>query len=169
MTEQELKSVTFSEEDLMENSFLGIGVHEVKITDMKFDKSSTGKIYLSVDVEKDGASGNARLFFSDEAKKYSIDKVRSIFVHNCESEEDKQKIREFFKTIADLSDLNKIISKLVGKSCWYKNEKLEETYVDKNGDEKHRYNKDIAGYEMKIKSSDKSNLGEPIDLSEIPF
>jgi hypothetical protein len=173
MTEQELKSVTFSEEDLKENSFLGVGVHEVEISAVKFDSSTTGKIFLNVEVEKDGATGSARLFFSEEAKKYSIDKIRGIFVHNCETDGKKQQIRDFFKTITTLADLNKIIDRLVGKKCWYKNEKTEETYVDRNGDEKYRYNKDIAGYEMKMKVEKNDEpvdyLDEPVDLSEIPF
>ena len=72
-----------------------------------------------------------------------------------------------------LYELSQLVQKLPGKSCWYTVEKTEETYTDNNGDEKHRYERNIWAYEPKLKSKSGENvvedIPEEVDLSEIPF
>lgn len=109
-------------------------------------------------------------------------------MHNAENDDDKQKLRDFFKTVTSLYDIAQIKDKLIGKQCWYTVEKSDETYINENGEEKNRYNKNFWGYEPTLnpkKKAEKSEEAtkvakvmdyapeevsdEPIDFSEIPF
>lgn len=175
MTDEELKNMTLSEEDLKESTYFTEGVHAVTITEADFEKNPNGKVFLNVKVEGvNGEQGSARLWFTGAATPFSVDKIRKIFVHNAKDDEQKQKIRDFFKSMKSLYEMSQLIQKLPGKSCWYTIQKTEETYIDNNGDEKYRYERNIWGYEPKLKSKSENiaediDLSEPVDLSEIPF
>ena len=59
MTDEELKQVTFSEEDTKEmGGFIREGIHEVTITKVEFKKNGNGKPFLNVEVKnEDDATG----------------------------------------------------------------------------------------------------------------
>jgi hypothetical protein len=179
MTDEELKNMKLSEEDLKESTYFTEGVHAVTITEASFEKNPNDKVFLNVKVESvNGEQGEARLWFTGAATPFSVDKIRKIFVHNAKDDDQKQKVRDFFKNMKSLYEMSQLVQKLPGKSCWYTIQKTEETYIDNNGDEKYRYERSIWAYEPKLKNkSEKSteditediDISEPVDLSEIPF
>lgn len=184
MNEEELKSVTFSDDDVKENVFFMQGVHSVIIKKATIDKNKAGKPFIQLDVEgENGEEGSARRWFTGAATPYTIDTIRKIFVHNAKNEDDKQKLRDFFKTVKTLYDIAQIKDRLIGKQCWFTLQKSDDTYIDENGDEKNSYDKNFWGYEPTLKTEKKPVKREepsqdvvledvddsPIDLSEIPF
>ena len=189
MTDEELKQVTFSEEDTKEmGGFIREGIHEVTITKVEFKKNGNGKPFLNVEVKnEDDATGSSKIWFTGNATPYSINTIRTIFVHNAETKEDKDKLRDFFKGVENLYVLSQTVNKLVGKQCWYAVEKTDETYEDDDGNTKHRYDRSVWGYEPNFKNRKLSQdevlseakkqdslptedeVDQPIDLSEIPF
>lgn len=173
MTDEELKNMTLSEEDVKESTYFTQGVHAVTITEAGFEKNPNGKVFLNVKVEGvNGEQGEARLWFTGAATPFSVDKIRKIFIHNAKDDDQKQKVRDFFKNMKSLYEMSQLVQKLPGKSCWYTVEKTEETYTDNNGDEKHRYDRNIWGYEPKPKKKTDEvieDIPEEVDLSEIPF
>lgn len=176
MTEQELKNMTLSEEDVKESTFFTTGVHKVSITEAAFEKNASEKVFLRIAVKGvEGQEGEAKLWFTGGATPFSVDKIRKIFVHNAEDDEQKQKVRDYFKGMKSLYDLSQLAGKLPGKECWYTVEKTEETYVDQNGDERYRYEKNIWAYEPKLKKKESASevvaddIPDEVDLSDIPF
>lgn len=185
MTEEELKKATLSEEDTKAvGGFLNEGVHDVTVKSAKFDKNPNGKVFVEVEVADDSdRKGSAKLWFEGGATPYSLNTIRTIFVHNAETKEDKDKLREFFKAPKSLHVISEVLPKLTGKQCWYSSQKTEETYEANDGSTKHRYENNVWAFEPTLKprneesqeTSHQDNLpddrdvDEPIDLSEIPF
>jgi len=185
MTPQELKSVAFSEEDVKEiGGFIREGIHSVTIEKVGFEKNANDKPYLNVEVkDENGNEGAAKIWFTGAAIPYSINTIRTIFVHNASNEEDKEKLRQFFKGLEgkSLYELSQFTDKLVGKQAWYSVRKTDETYEDKDGNTKSRYDRSIWGYEPTFKdeketaskdvalSVEEFEEAPEFDLSDIPF
>lgn len=182
MTDQELKSVTLSDDDLKEpEPFFKEGVHRVVIDSAKFEKNQDGKIFLEVKViGEENQKADARLWFTEKARPYSIDTIRKIFVHNAADDSAKDKIRTAIAMIKSLAELNAILPKLAGKECWYSIKKLDNTYIDRNGNEKNSYDKNLTSYkptESNKNATEKQDditpsndeVDKPVDLNDIPF
>lgn len=180
MTDAELKAATLSEDDTKDvDGFLNEGVHDVVITSARFDKNANGKVFVEVDVVDDSnRKGSAKIWFEGGAIPYSINTIRTIFVHNADSKEDKDKLRAYFKSPKDLYEISQILPKLEGKQCWYSSQKTDETYEAKDGTTKHRYENNVWGFEPTLKPRDErhqdiapseDDLEKEVDLSEIPF
>lgn len=171
-----MKAIIINQEDLAEptSQYFGAGVHEATITAVLAEKSNSGTPYLEFAVAKGEAEGSAKLYLSEGALKYTIDRIRKIAVHNTD-EDKKDATRELFNSIKNAADLYSIAKKLEGKQCWYTVKKTDETYVNKDGDVKYRYETNIWGYEPTLKEKETSEPtaedidGEEINLDEIPF
>lgn len=62
MTDEELKNMKLSEEDLKESTYFTEGVHAVTITEATFEKNANDKVFLNVKVQgTNGEQGDARL------------------------------------------------------------------------------------------------------------
>ena len=145
-----LKTFKITEEDLVEQNFFREGVHEVIITSAEFFETDDKKIYLELGIMgSNDEQDTARLYFTDGAKKISIDTIRKILVHNAPDDETKDKIREAYKKITNLAQLNPFALRLVDKQAWLKIEKSDKT---ETGEIKHSYNRNIYGFEPKMKA-----------------
>jgi|GEM_PF-1308175 hypothetical protein len=150
-----MKIFKITEEDLVEQNFFREGVHEVIITSAEFFETDDQKIYLELGIMgSNDEQDTARLYFTDGAKKISLDTIRKILVHNAPDEETKDKIREAYKKITNLAQLNPFVLRLVDKQAWLKIEKSDKTYTSKEtGEIKHSYNRNIYGFEPKMKTT----------------
>lgn len=170
--------VAFSENAKQElNQFMGEGVHKVTILGVLPGASeSTGSEYFEFGIQsEDGIIGEARVYWTEKAQQYSFNTIRDIFVHNTK-EENKEKVRAMVDAAKDTDELLKLCQEgLEGKEAWYKVEKSGSTYVNAQGETKDSYNRNLYGYEPKMKNvSDEQILKDitsdaPVDLSEIPF
>lgn len=189
-----LKAFKITEEDLVEQNFFREGVHEVIITSAEFFETDDKKIYLELGIMgSSDEQDTVRLYFTEGAKKISLDTIRKILVHNASDDETKDKIREAYKKITNLAQLNPFALRLVDKQAWLKVEKSDKTYTSKEtGEIKHSYNRNIYGFEPKMKNEESKAETEPkeekaevvekveavvgelppqddIDLTDIPF
>lgn len=170
--------VSFSDNAKKElNQFMGEGVHKVTILGVLPGKSeNTGSEYFEFGIQsEDGIMGEVRVYWTEKAEQYSFNTIRDIFVHNAK-EENKEKVRAMVDAVKDTDELLKLCQdNLEGKEAWYKVEKSGTQYTNQNGELKDSYNRNLYGYEPKMKNvSDDQILkdienGTPVDVSEIPF
>lgn len=156
--------------------YFGEGVYPVTIT--KVDKNTTddGKEYFEFTVAgTDGEEGTARVWWTEKAKHYSFNTVKTIFVHNT-VEKNKQLIRDKIDSTKNTDELFSLMSGLIGKKAWYKVERTGTTYTNGAGEIKNSYNRNIYGYEPRSVTPitddsilDDIKASEPLDLSSIPF
>lgn len=153
LNDVKMKVFKITEEDLVEQNFFREGVHEVIITSAEFFETDDQKIYLELGIMgSNDEQDTVRLYFTDGAKKISLDTIRKILVHNAPDEETKGKIREAYKKITNLAQLNPFALRLIDKQAWLKIEKSDKTYTSKEtGEIKHSYNRNIYGFEPKMK------------------
>lgn len=153
LNDVKLKAFKITEEDLVEQNFFREGVHEVLITAAEFFESDDKKIFLELKLTgSNDEEGSTRLYFTEDAKKISLDTIRKILVHNASDDETKDKIREAYKKVTSLAQLVPFTLKLVDKQAWYKVEKSDKTYTDKEtGEIKTGYNRNIYGFEPRMK------------------
>lgn len=149
-----LKAFKITEDDLVEQNFFREGVHEVMITSAEFFETDDKKIFLELNIiGSNDEQDTARLYFTEGAKKISLDTIRKILVHNASDDETKDKIREAYKKVTSLAQLVPFTLKLVDKQAWYKVEKSDKTYTSKEtGEIKTSYNRNIYGFEPRMKS-----------------
>lgn len=128
--------------------YFELGVHEVVILEVNFDKTQDDKEYVDFTVtdETQTKQGTARLWFTtDGAIKYTFNIIRGIFVHNA-PDDTKDAIRKKVDGVKDTDELAKLCQLLVGKTAWYEvSEDATRTYM-KDGVTKPSLNKNITGY-----------------------
>lgn len=144
----------FTDDDKAERSnknYFTEGIHEVQIEGVTGGVSDSGSEYFEFSLlGAEGQEGTARVYFTDAAKPYSFNTVRSIFVHNTESEEGKEKMREKVGAVKDTDDLLKLCQALRGKMCWLMIEDAGTTYTsERTGKTYKNFNRNIYGYEPK--------------------
>lgn len=176
MTNEELKNITISPEEIRETTYFEFGTHEIVISKVKIDKHED-KPFAEIFVENDSAEDRARLWLhTPDTRRISIDTVRKILIHNQENEEIKQKIREKFQQIKNLADFAALLEKTVGCAAWFKVSEDETRSYEKNGEVKKSINRRIYGYQpkdsqkAKVEQKDEvEELSDEVDLSDIPF
>lgn len=178
MTNEELKNITISPEEIRETTYFKFGTHEIVISKVKIDKHED-KPFAEIFVENDVAEDRARLWLhTPDTRRISIDTVRKILIHNQKDEEIKQKIREKFQQIKNLADFAALLKKTVGCAAWFKVSEDETRTYQKDGEIKKSINRRIYSYEPKsdaeVKTSGKDaeipdNFDQEVDLSDIPF
>jgi hypothetical protein len=136
------------------DKYFGYGVHSVKISDVTLGEAGD-KEYIEVtvvDPEDLEITDSARVWFtSDKAVNYSFNVLRQIFVH-CAPEAKKDEAREMFNKIGDTDTLAQIMEKCIGRQIWFtKYIDPERTYTDQQGNVRPSVNKNVMGYEPKLK------------------
>lgn len=138
------------------DNFFGYGVHSVQISGVELGTTDSGKEYIEITVVDPGdldVTDSARVWFSsDKAINYSFNVLRQIFVH-CAPEAKKDEARAMFDQIGDTDTLAQIMEKCVGRQCWFtKYPSPDRTYTAQDGTEKPSVDKNIMGYEPKLKT-----------------
>lgn len=143
--------------DFGDSNYFGFGVHKVQI--MQFENGGTEegeKEYIEVTVcdPTDGEKvDTARVWFTtDKAANYSFNTLRQIAVHNA-LEASKDLARDAVDAVASTDELVALLNdKLIGKECWFtKYYDPSRSYINAQGDTKKSVNKNIYGYEPKLR------------------
>jgi len=171
--------VSITDEDMAprNSNYFDEGVHEVMIVKAERGRTDSGKDYVEFTVEgQGGESGTARLWFTTEAaSNYALSILAGIAVHNKKTEEDKNKVRTAFKDIKDTDVIDdKFLKKFEQMDAWYTVQQSDRQYINNKGETKYSYDKNIYGYEPKLKSrpvtaDQLKSVSEPVDNDDIPF
>lgn len=151
--------------------YFDVGVYEVTITSTERQDPAGKSPYAAFDVQGTGGQeANIRLYLSDKATPYTLQKLATIAVHNKTSEADKEKVRTAFKAIDDTDKIDdKFLAKFDGMQAWIS---VEEDLSSPKPNGGYYKNFNIFGYEPKPRvnpiSAD-AKAGETLDLNEIPF
>lgn len=163
-----------TKKEVSNNQYFGEGVHVVTILGITSD-TSTDKEFWKVELEgENGEEGDARLYWTEKAAPYSFNTIRQIFVHNT-VDANKDKIRATVDATNNTAELLKLSQSLIGKKAWYKVEKSGGQYLGSDGTMKDSYNKNLFGYEPKMKKVTADDLisqstpAEQTDIDAIPF
>src|SRR5579872_1659397 len=150
----------FSEEnkqvsDFSNSNWLPFGVSKVKIGMIDLGGTREGeKEYIEVTLlGENDEEETARVWFTtDNAANYSFNTLRQIYVHNA-PEDKKDVARDTFDKVKDTEDVVKLFNeKLIGGECWFsKYYDPTRTYENQAGETKKSVNKNIYGYEPKLK------------------
>lgn len=147
----------FSDEDKQVSDFtpgnyLGFGVHEVTIGQIEAGTTDADKEFVEFTVlgpnqEEDAA----RCWFVGGAANISFNTMRQIYVH-CAPEDKKTEAGLAFDSVADSDEAVTLMQKCVGKKCWFtKYQDPTRTYVGKDGVTRKSVNKNVLGYEPKLR------------------
>lgn len=142
---------TFTQDDKREISqslgFYDEGVYEVKIVAVDAGTTEKGSEYFEFEVaDTEGREGKVRTYFTDAAKPYSFNTIRSIFVHNT-VEKNKEAVRKEVDECEDTDALLKLCQELRGKDAWLLVQYTGETYTSpKNGKVYKNMNSNLYGY-----------------------
>lgn len=158
-------------------NYFGVGVYEVLLEKLVAVTPEKGSPYINVSVlgEEDQTT-DIRLYTSEAAAPYTIANLARIAVHNKDTEEAKQKVRDTFKKIDDTDRLtDKFLANMEKMQAWIMGE--EDTNAPKpNGGFYIRYS--LYSYPPTPKKQTAADLVEqfkndansaPVDVSEIPF
>lgn len=140
--------------DFGEQTWLGFGVHKVKIALIELAETDAKKEYIEVTVlGENEEEDTARVWFtSDKAANYSFNVLRSIYVHNA-PEAKKDAARDAMDGVDGTESMVKLLNeKLIGGECWFtKYPDPTRTYTAQDGSIKQSINKNIYGYEPKLR------------------
>lgn len=134
-------------------NWFGFGVHKVHVGLIELGETEAGKEFIEVTLLGDNEEEDtARVWFtSDKAANYSFNVLRQIFVHNA-PEDKKDKARDEIDAITDTKALAELLQKIVGGECWFtKYPSPDRTYQAKDGSTKKSIDKNIMGYEPKLR------------------
>ena len=170
--------VTMTDEDLATRTggnYFSEGVHEVLIRKAERGTTAAGKDFAEITVlGHDDEEGTARLWFSTEAgAKYALSILSGIAVHNREGDAAKEKARATFKAITDTDEVDdKFLARFVEMDAWFLVQKSGGTYQNAEGETKDSYDRNIYGYEPKMKPMTAEQLissGTPVSTDDVPF
>ena len=153
------------------DKYFGYGVHSVQIAEVTLGGTDEGeKEFIEIKVVDPGdldVEDAARVWFtSDKAINYSFNVLRQIFVH-CAPENRKDDARELFDKINSTDDLVAVMQKCVGRQCWFtKYPSPDRTYQNAQGETKPSVDKNIMGYEPKLKTELMPKTG-PMDVDSM--
>lgn len=139
------------------SNYFDYGVHKVLVSDVTLGGTGEGeKEFIEVEVVDPGdleVKDSARVWFtSDKAINYSFNVLRQIFVH-CAPEEKKDEARAMFDKIGDTDTLTQIMEKCKGRQIWFtKYPNPDRTYTNQAGETKASIDKNVMGYEPKVKT-----------------
>lgn len=154
--------------------YFDAGVHEVFINKVSRGVSKAGNEYIEFEVtDKDNErTARPRRYLSEAAAPHTRRELMNIAVHNKETEEQKQQVRDAFRNILDTDKFDqKFLDKFESMQAWIKAE--EDLNAPKpNGGYYLKY--DIYGYEPKQKKTTVEDImggGTPVDTGSdsIPF
>lgn len=157
--------------------YFDAGNHEVILQSLEVVTPENGSPYIKVSVlGTEDQEADVRLYISEKAVVYTVQKLARIAVHNTEGETKKTAIRESFKKIDDTDKLtDKFLSNMKNMDAWLN------AYEDVNGQQKPnggyylRYDIDSFPREPKKTTADDlvskfvAEGATPVDNDEIPF
>ena len=170
--------VTMTDEDLATRTggnYFSEGVHEVLIQKAERGVTDSGKEYAEITVlGHDDEVGTARLWFSTEkAGKYALSILSGIAVHNRKDDAAKEKARATFKAITDTDEVDdKFLARFKEMDAWFMVQQSDRTYQNAEGETKNSYDRNIYGYEPKMKQMTAEQLvssGTPVSTDDVPF
>lgn len=140
--------------DAPNGNWFGFGVHKVNIGMIELSPADAEKEYIEITVVGDDEEEDtARVWFtSEKAANYSFNVLRGIYVHNA-PEAAKDAARETMDAVQDTTEfVAKLNEKLIGGECWFtKYLDPTRTYIAADGTTKQSVNKNIYGYEPKLR------------------
>ena len=159
--------------------WLGLGVHTVKIDNVELTESKSGTIGITFEVSNQDGKGEATMWLSERALKYTISNISKIAIHNV-AENKRAELKEALKKIDNAKAIYDIArGKLIGKEAFLEIKESEtQTYTNKFGEEKSSLEKNLLSYKPKVEvqsiakaqvASGTINDNGEIDLSELPF
>lgn len=169
----------FNEDDKKEiaqgaSGFYEEGVYPIQIVDVTGGVTDKGSEFFEFEVVgKDGEEGKVRTYFTDAAKPYSFNTIRSIFVHNAVNESAKEKTRAKIDSVENTDELLKLCEALRGKDAWLLVQYTGETYTNPSSGKSYKnVNRNIYGYEPKFtptpqESQATTSNSAPADNQEI--
>lgn len=147
----------FGDTDKEEVAFaekMPFGVNVVKLVGATAGETEAGKEYIELTVaNEDGVEDSGRVWFVGGASKFSFNTLRQIIVHNAKTDAAKEKARLEVEKCADSDALaNLLNAKCVGGELWLtKYYDPERTYTGQDGQQRRSINKNLYGYEPKLK------------------
>lgn len=138
-------------------NWFDFGVHKVQMILFENGGLEDGQseyVEVSVGDPEDGEkTDTVRLYFTEKAANYSFNTFRQIAVHNAGSDKGKDAARDAIDAVQDTTELVELLNdKLIGKECWFtKYYDPKRTYESQSGEVKKSVNKNIYGYEPKLK------------------
>lgn len=150
------------------------GVHKVKIAGAIMDKMDDGREYVEIGVEgSEGETAEVRMWLhSEKAFKFTMRTLQGIAVHNAKDDTQKDKIRQFFVGDFDDAKIKKVLEKLDGYEAWFTVYQSDRTYTNAQGETRHSYDRNIYGYEPKLKKTTIEDLmgpAEKVSTDDVPF
>lgn len=165
--------------EFADSNKIPFGVSKVQIMLIEEGQTDNSKDYIEFTViDKDEHEDTARVWFSsDAAANFAFNTCRQIYVHNA-PEEHKDAARATMDAVKDTTELvEKLNEKLIGKEAWFtKYYDEKRTYKGQDGKTYRSINKNIMGYEPKLKPElmpQKSDADKVKDVfpgaQEVPF
>lgn len=131
------------------------GVSEVQFAGAIADQTEAGKEFIEVAVvNKDGIEDSARLWFvSEQSGNISFNTLRQILVHAAKDDKAKEEARQKADAVKDSQELCDLLNeRLAGAKFWFtKYFDASRTYEAQNGETRRSINKNVYGYEPKLK------------------
>lgn len=164
---------------------MSFGVHTVQLVGAVPSQTEAGKDFIEMTVvNSDGVEDTARCWFTGGASNISFNTLRQIAVHIAEDDKAKQEARDAVDAVASSDELADYLNeKCNGGQLWFsKYYDPERTYQAQDGTMRRSVNKNVYGYEPKLKpelmpSNDKdavskvfpgSKVEEPSAASTVP-
>ena len=179
--ESKLAGLKLDKEDLVDmgetldksstGQWLGLGIHTVKIDNVELTESKSGTIGITFEVSNQDGKGEATMWLSERALKYTISNISKIAIHNV-AENKRAELKEALKKIDNAKAIYDIAKgKLIGKEAFLEIKESEtQTYTNKFGEVKPSLERNLLSYKPKqtIVEEIKSE-SEEVDLSDLPF
>lgn len=131
------------------------GVSEVQFVGAIADQTDAGKEFIEVGVvNKEGVEDAVRLWFvSTQSGNISFNTIRQILVHAAKDEKAKDEARTAADAVKDSQELCDLMNdRLAGAKFWMtKYYDAKRTYEAQDGQTRRSINKNIYGYEPKLK------------------
>lgn len=154
------------------SNYFPFGVSKVQIGMVEHDETDDGKEYIDVSVvdpEDAERSDSARLWLtSAKGANRTFNVLRTIGTHNV-PEAKRDAFQKRFDAIKNGEELASIMSSFVGKECWFtKYVDPTRTYMDARGVKRQSVNKDVMGYEPKLKPELMPAQAKSLDPNDYP-
>ena len=153
------------------NNYFGFGVHNVKLVGATTGETEAGKEFMELEIcdkEDDTIADKASVWFVGGASNISFNTLRQIIVHNAKTDADKEKARQAVDKVADIDELAALINdKTVGGELWFtKYIQPGKTYTNAKGEVKPSVNRNIYGYEPKLREDLMPSDQKPLDVGK---
>jgi len=139
------------------------GVYPVQIIDVTGGETDKGSEFFEFEVAgAEGQEGKVRVYFTDKAKPYSFNTIRSIFVHNT-VEKKKDEVRAMVDKCKNTEELLKLCDALRGKDCWLLVQYTGETYTNPSSGKSYKNaNRNLYGYEPRFTPTPSTNAADSV-------